>query len=370
MNRATELARDPVTGVTELHAPPSRSEKPSADELVDQIRGTRARLTAIVDELEERLAPARIADEVKDSIRDTIDDVRDQIHPRQMAKRAGDNMLETIKENPIPALAAGLSIGYLLMKGMEGGERAERRRFTRSGYEPYSSVPWRPGREDRPWEYDSRYDRDLYASPNSGQEFDSRSSDEHESMREQVAHRAEDIRNRVSERSDEIRHRVGDTTDQVRRSASHAARRAGRQARDMGHRIEGMGHRIEHGARKAENSIEDFVHENPFLAGLITAGIGAIVGAALPSTRREDELLGHARDQVMDTAKEVMHEKSDQAREVARRVGEEAKHHAEDLAETAKLEARSIAKSDGSQSQMERERNAVGSAERPPDSPF
>src|SRR5690606_30760080 len=106
--------------------------------------------------------PARIADEVKRNMRDTLDEVRDHIHPRQMAKRAGDNMLDTIRENPIPSLAAGLSIGYLIMKGFESDDRSERRRFRRSGYEPYQSVPWGYDRGDRPWEYDYRYEDDVH----------------------------------------------------------------------------------------------------------------------------------------------------------------------------------------------------------------
>ncbi len=355
MNEPRQLARDPVTGMSELHAVPSRNEKPTADELANRIRGTRARMTAIIDELEERLAPARIADEVKSSIRDTIDDVRDQIHPREMARRAGDTMLETIKENPIPAMAAGLSIGWLIMKGMESDERAERRRFTRSGYEPYSSVPWRGGREDRPWEYDDRYghEAESVVGHTPAQAYAPHVSEgEHESRREHLVHRAEDMKHRMSEQGEVARERISETAHHVRDQASTVAHKAGHQARRVGHTVG-------RNARRAENSIEEFVHRNPLVAALITAGVGAIVGAAFPATERENELMGHTRDRVMDRARDMVEETSDQAREVARRVGDEAKHHAQELAETAKQEAKNVRSSDSESSSLESERPAI-----------
>ncbi|HEX7071534.1 MAG TPA: hypothetical protein VF190_12040 [Rhodothermales bacterium] len=331
MRAEPRVARDPVTGTPAYRADGPLSEKPTVDELTDRIRGIRARMTATLDEIEERLAPARLADEVRRTVSDTIDDVRDSLHPRRMAKQAGDTMLETIKENPIPALAAGLSIGYMIMKGMESDDRFERRSRRRSGYEGYGARSMY-GRGDRPWEYDYRFEENPPYGPVG--EYGTGEFDERESRRERMASKADEIRQDVSERTGEIRHEIAERTEQFQRRASERARDVGR--------------RVERRAVRAERSIEDFVHENPIMAGLITAGIGALIGAALPSTHREDELMGHARDEVVDRARHVAHEKSDRARDAARRVGEEAKHHAEDLARTASEEARSVARSDGS----------------------
>lgn len=80
-------------------------------------------------------------------------------------------------------------------------------------------------------------------------------------------------------------------------------------------------------AQQAGRGLTDFIESQPLIAGLITAAIGAVVGLALPSTRREDELMGSARDQLASQAREV----AGRAREVAQRTFDEAK-------ETAKQE--------------------------------
>ena len=326
MNRDQSLTRDPVTGVPAHRAETKLGDKPSPDEIAEHIRGTRAHMTATLDEIEERLSPAHIADEVRNTVRETVEDVREQIHPGRMAKRAGDTMLETIRENPIPSLAAGLSIGYLIMKGAESDHGSRRQFERRGGYSGYERRTQEFGRGDRPWEYDYRFEQGSTGRMDEGETF----GEHHESRAHRVAERAGELRHEMSERSDELQRKAA----QGAREASHRAREMGRSAR--------------HGAKRAESSIEDFVHENPLIAGLITAGIGAMVGAALPSTRKENELMGHTRDEVVDRTRDLAREKGGQVKEAVRRVGEEARHHAEELGETAKEEARAMASTDGS----------------------
>lgn len=367
MNETRPLARDPVTGTTELEAARRSDGAPSAEDLAARIRGTRARMTATLDQIEERLAPARIAEEVKHSVQETISDVRDQIHPRQMAKRAGNNMLDTIRENPLPALAAGLSIGYLVMKGVESDERSERSRFRRSGYEPYESVPWRRERADRPWEYDYRYEEDMYAAPTPAGAFESHVPEEDTggSRRERMAERAGDMRHEMNERAGEMRHEMSERGREIQHQASERVHQVGERASDMARRSQRqarqMGREVSRGARRAERSLEQFVNDNPMVAGLITAGIGAIVGAAFPSTRKEDELMGHTRDEVIHQARDMAKERAEQVKDVARTVGDDARHHAEEVAENAKSEMRNAAKSDGSTgSREQRSTETVG----------
>ena len=79
--------------------------------------------------------------------------------------------------------------------------------------------------------------------------------------------------------------------------------------------------------KEAGRGLTDFIESQPLIAGLITAAIGALVGVALPGTRREDELMGSARDNLAGQAREA----AERAREVAQKTFDEAK-------ETAKQE--------------------------------
>lgn len=54
--------------------------------------------------------------------------------------------------------------------------------------------------------------------------------------------------------------------------------------------------------RRAQRSFLDILQEEPLIVGAVAVAIGAAIGAALPSTRREDELFGSTRDQLRDDA--------------------------------------------------------------------
>ncbi len=55
----------------------------------------------------------------------------------------------------------------------------------------------------------------------------------------------------------------------------------------------------------AQTRVERMVRERPLVAGAAAIGIGAAVTMMLPKTEREDELLGEARDAMVDRAKDV-----------------------------------------------------------------
>ena len=80
-------------------------------------------------------------------------------------------------------------------------------------------------------------------------------------------------------------------------------------------------------AKGAGRGLTDLIESQPLIAGLVTAALGALVGVMLPGTRREDELMGSARDNLASQAREA----AERAREVAQKTFDEAK-------ETAKQE--------------------------------
>ncbi|MEW2913627.1 hypothetical protein [Leisingera sp. JC11] len=54
-----------------------------------------------------------------------------------------------------------------------------------------------------------------------------------------------------------------------------------------------------------------FYDQNPLAAGAIALGLGALIGALLPATRREDELLGAHRDALAAKAEAALREEMD-----------------------------------------------------------
>lgn len=76
--------------------------------------------------------------------------------------------------------------------------------------------------------------------------------------------------------------------------------------------------RVEAQARDASQKSKTFMHDQPLAVGAIAVGLGALIGALLPSTRREDNMLGEHRDAVMSAAKSTLQEELNKVHQTAR----------------------------------------------------
>lgn len=73
------------------------------------------------------------------------------------------------------------------------------------------------------------------------------------------------------------------------------------------------GERVASYGRRAKRSFLDTLQEEPLIVGAVALAIGAAVGAALPATRREDQLFGGARDRLRDDAMDYGRDALDKA---------------------------------------------------------
>jgi ElaB/YqjD/DUF883 family membrane-anchored ribosome-binding protein len=64
--------------------------------------------------------------------------------------------------------------------------------------------------------------------------------------------------------------------------------------------------KVERHARRASKQAQDAHQSQPFLTGAIAIGIGALIGALLPSTKTEADLMGATRDNLMRDAEAIM----------------------------------------------------------------
>ena len=58
-------------------------------------------------------------------------------------------------------------------------------------------------------------------------------------------------------------------------------------------------------------TLKSFFERNPVIAGAGAVVIGAAVGALLPSTEKENKLMGHTRDELVREAKQVASQAQD-----------------------------------------------------------
>ena len=64
--------------------------------------------------------------------------------------------------------------------------------------------------------------------------------------------------------------------------------------------------KLDRQARRSARQVSAAHQSQPFLTGALVAGIGALIGALLPSTKAEADLMGATRDKMMRDAEAVL----------------------------------------------------------------
>ena len=77
--------------------------------------------------------------------------------------------------------------------------------------------------------------------------------------------------------------------------------------------------------RDGQNHLQRAWTESPLLVGAASVVLGAMVGLALPETDHENQLMGEARDIMMETVEDTVREKVDRVQQVATNAANAAK---------------------------------------------
>lgn len=245
----------------ESHKDPAQLERE-----IDQKRGN---IEQLVSALENRLSPGEIFD---------------RMMRNGGGKQFASNLADTVKANPVPALLT--AAGLLWLYSGRNDSPTTRSASYGSSYGSTTTSPYGASA--------STYGADEY-SASSG--FDASSSESH-GMRDKL-HSARD---KISSAGS----RIGEGTHNAASSVRHRASSAGQSVR--------------HGASRASDSMQRMLHENPMAAAGIGIAVGALLGALVPSTRKEDEWLGEHSDRLTGKAKEFARTGADTLKDASREV--------------------------------------------------
>lgn len=219
---------------------------PSA--LEQEASAIRADMDRTLDALERRFSPGQIMDRSLGYLRE---------HGPELTHKVGD----TVKQNPVPVLMTAAGIAWLITSSL-GPKRQQ------------SSYATASDQENQP---DSEY--------SSGAESSS-----------------EDLSGKLHGRMAATRERVAATRERVRASAADKVSHARQAAADKAsHAMESARAR----SQTVQRRVRSMADEQPLVLGALAVAIGALIGAALPSTQYEDEKLGQVRDRALAKAKEA-----------------------------------------------------------------
>lgn len=246
----------------------------NTEQLRAEIEDTRAEMSQTINEIQERLSPENVMDQVKERVREatvgkvervmnkvgeTIGEVTEPA--REVMGRAGNTIKETgrsaadvVWRNPIPVALIGLGLGMLMV-----------RRYRGNGYD---------------------YD-DMSRTTTRGR-------------RQSLTGRQTDYESgRVGYDVDETQQTTTGTLNQVKQTASDMAQRSTETLNNL------------------SNRFGQVLRENPLAVGAVAVAAGTAVGLALPTTRFENEYIGETSEKFVDKAQEVAREAIDKVQNVA-----------------------------------------------------
>jgi hypothetical protein len=106
-------------------------------------------------------------------------------------------------------------------------------------------------------------------------------------------------------------HRTGDL-------ASRLGDKAGSVAGGVKDRAAELGGRFQRQARRASRGLAEILEQRPLAVGAASLALGLLAGLTLPATRREDELLGESRDELLERARTAGQEALESSKQAAR----------------------------------------------------
>lgn len=265
-----------------------------AVEIRAEIAETRGEISETIEAIEERLSPSHLAQQAKDTVRNAATE-----KVKQMANTAGDTMdqlfgnsiMDTVRANPIPAAMIGIGAAWLLKNRRSGVDRGDGR-----GYRAIE------GGGDYGGAYGRRSSARGYAgSGYAGGDYSYGSESGAVGTRGTMS----------SEGSDTIASQAREAIGDLSSRASDAAA----DVRDAAWRT----------SRRAQLQVSDVMQNNPLILGAAAVLIGAVVGMSVPGTDTENQLMGEARDAVVDRAREMATNAAGNVEQIATQVKDQAK---------------------------------------------
>jgi gas vesicle protein len=324
--RSDQVNRDYGAGASDAAGAEAIQHTDDTTEIRAGIEETRAEMSETIDAIQERLNPQHLKEQVTDQVREQFQEVKATVREatigkaEDMVRNVGDTLddaryglMETIRQNPIPAALVGIGLGWLFMNKRSAPSRRyarydEQARYYREAQPYYGNQQGYTGRVNT--------HADTYGS-NGG--------DQPERGAKHALHRVQetagDAVNRAQETVGTLADRTQETVGNVVSQAQETASTVANQTQEAVGYIAGQ---AQYQAQRVEDRFQRVLYESPLAVGAVALAIGTAVGFSLPQTERENELMGEARDTLIDRAQEAAQDTLGKVQQVAGDVMDQA----------------------------------------------
>jgi Protein of unknown function (DUF3618) len=286
----------------------------TSEQLEREAEATRARIAATLDELRGRMTPGQIVDQFVDYARDS--------GGGEFVRNFGQQVVG----NPLPVTLVGAGLAWLMLAGRRGPRRDGGFGFGVDSVDDVAARMSEAGDGSAP---------ETAGMRRSAQDAAARTSAGVASLSEHAVRRAQEWGRQTRAGAEQLQHRVGEAGSglqdrmssagaSVRDAASSAYDTAsatydaaaertrqgtdaiGRSARMMSDNLAASG-----------RSLLDFLQQQPLVLAGLGLAIGGLLGAAMPASETEDQLMGEASEAVKREAKSFAQDQVDKGKQVA-----------------------------------------------------
>lgn len=215
----------------------------------------RADMGQTLDALQRNYSPGRLLDRSLDLFKE---------HGGEL----GTNLGRSVKQNPMPVLLTMVGVGWMIWSQTRQQSGAAYGAADDERYEGYGATAYAG----------TSYGADATTAGASADGGGTGSA-----VKEKLGAAGEKLRGAKDSALESVRGGAG--------RVSEGSRRAAARAREQ--------------SRRAGQGFQTMLEEQPLVVGALGVALGAIIGAVLPESEREDRMLGEARDRVLDRAKDL-----------------------------------------------------------------
>jgi len=231
-------------------------------------------------------------------------------------------LIDSVKQNPVPAALAGLSIGYMMMQG-QGQQQAG------SGYQSYSYPVGNAAQSTRQGS-ESLTNKVGNLAGGVGDKVGDIASGAGDVAGNVASTAGDVVGNVASGVGGAVGTVAGGAAGAVGTVAGGVGDVVGNVASGAGDVVGNVAEGVGYQAERVTNGLERLFNDKPLVVGAMAVGVGAFIGLMLPETQQERQLLGEARDQLVGKVQDVASQTMDKVGQVADEVQSTVKREAED----------------------------------------
>lgn len=277
----------------------------STDEIRSDIAKTRQALDETLDRLGQVLHPRRLGDELLGIFSGRNKEGRNTLAD------AGSSFFQGIANRPVSTMiiASGL-VALLIEQKRAGQQEPSDYSYTRWSGEPFGPGPYYEQAEGKEGEEARSTAQNVMESARGGvQEAKDKVTELGESAKESVMRGKARISGRF--------HRAGEQAGAMSGKAASYGKKLGREAQET----------YSEGLHRLQETAGDY----PLAAGAASFAVGLLCGLGLPISRKEQELMGPAAEEIKAKAGATVEELKERGAQAAEGVAQEVKSQAEEI---------------------------------------